>query len=29
VTAQAQKAAAFRALHEEEPFILPIPWDAG
>jgi len=29
VTAQAHKAAALRALHEEEPFILPNPWDAG
>jgi 2-methylisocitrate lyase-like PEP mutase family enzyme len=26
---QAQKAAAFRALHEGEPFIIPNPWDAG
>jgi 2-methylisocitrate lyase-like PEP mutase family enzyme len=26
---QEQKAAAFRALHEGEPFVLPNPWDAG
>ncbi len=26
---QARKAAAFRALHEGEPFIIPNPWDAG
>jgi 2-methylisocitrate lyase-like PEP mutase family enzyme len=26
---QAQKGAAFRALHEGEPFIIPNPWDAG
>jgi 2-methylisocitrate lyase-like PEP mutase family enzyme len=26
---QDQKAAAFRALHEAEPFIIPNPWDAG
>jgi 2-methylisocitrate lyase-like PEP mutase family enzyme len=26
---QASKAAAFRALHEGEPFIIPNPWDAG
>jgi 2-methylisocitrate lyase-like PEP mutase family enzyme len=26
---QAQKAAAFRALHEGEPFIIPNPWDPG
>jgi 2-methylisocitrate lyase-like PEP mutase family enzyme len=26
---QADKAAAFRALHEGEPFIIPNPWDAG
>jgi 2-methylisocitrate lyase-like PEP mutase family enzyme len=26
---QAQKAAAFRALHESEPFVIPNPWDAG
>src|SRR5437763_11403335 len=24
-----QKAAAFRALHEGEPFVIPNPWDAG
>jgi 2-methylisocitrate lyase-like PEP mutase family enzyme len=23
------KAAAFRALHEGEPFVIPNPWDAG
>ena len=28
-TTQASKAAAFRALHEGEPFVLPNPWDAG
>ncbi len=26
---QAQKAAGFQALHAEEPFVLPNPWDAG
>jgi 2-methylisocitrate lyase-like PEP mutase family enzyme len=26
---QEQKAAAFRALHEGEPFIIPNPWDVG
>jgi 2-methylisocitrate lyase-like PEP mutase family enzyme len=26
---QAQKADAFRALHEREPFLIPNPWDAG
>src|SRR4051795_4878751 len=26
---QHDKAAAFRALHEGEPFIIPNPWDAG
>jgi 2-methylisocitrate lyase-like PEP mutase family enzyme len=26
---QAQKADAFRALHEGEPFLVPNPWDAG
>ncbi|MGH2747794.1 MAG: isocitrate lyase/PEP mutase family protein [Actinomycetota bacterium] len=26
---QEQKAAAFRALHEGEAFIIPNPWDAG
>ena len=26
---QAEKAAAFRALHEGEPFLIPNPWDAG
>jgi 2-methylisocitrate lyase-like PEP mutase family enzyme len=28
-TAQEEKAAAFRALHEGEAFIIPNPWDAG
>ena len=28
-SAQAQKAAAFRALHEGDPFLIPNPWDAG
>src|SRR5438105_10289479 len=26
---QEQKAHAFRALHEGEPFVIPNPWDAG
>jgi 2-methylisocitrate lyase-like PEP mutase family enzyme len=26
---QADKAAVFRALHEDEPFLIPNPWDAG
>lgn len=26
---QAEKAAAFRALHEGPPFLIPNPWDAG
>ena len=26
---QRQKAEAFRALHEGEPFVIPNPWDAG
>jgi 2-methylisocitrate lyase-like PEP mutase family enzyme len=26
---QQQKAAAFAALHEAEPFLIPNPWDAG
>jgi 2-methylisocitrate lyase-like PEP mutase family enzyme len=26
---QQQKATAFRALHEGEPFLIPNPWDAG
>jgi 2-methylisocitrate lyase-like PEP mutase family enzyme len=26
---QAEKAGAFRALHEGEPFLIPNPWDAG
>jgi 2-methylisocitrate lyase-like PEP mutase family enzyme len=28
-SAQVHKAAAFRALHEGEPFVIPNPWDAG
>jgi 2-methylisocitrate lyase-like PEP mutase family enzyme len=28
-TRQQQKAEAFRALHEGEPFVIPNPWDAG
>ncbi|MGH3020623.1 MAG: isocitrate lyase/PEP mutase family protein [Gaiellaceae bacterium] len=26
---QQEKAAAFRALHEGDPFVVPNPWDAG
>jgi 2-methylisocitrate lyase-like PEP mutase family enzyme len=26
---QQEKASAFRALHEGEPFLIPNPWDAG
>ncbi len=26
---QSARAAAFRALHEGEPFVIPNPWDAG
>ncbi len=26
---RAEKVAAFRALHEGEPFVIPNPWDAG
>src|SRR5215217_1977435 len=26
---QERKAAAFRALHDGEPFVMPNPWDAG
>ncbi|MGZ4308090.1 MAG: isocitrate lyase/PEP mutase family protein [Gaiellaceae bacterium] len=26
---QAEKAQAFRTLHEGEPFVIPNPWDAG
>jgi 2-methylisocitrate lyase-like PEP mutase family enzyme len=26
---QASKAAAFRALHDGDPFVIPNPWDAG
>src|SRR2546428_5892803 len=26
---QERKAAAFRALHTGEPFVIPNPWDAG
>jgi 2-methylisocitrate lyase-like PEP mutase family enzyme len=29
MTTQAEKAAAFRALHAGEPFVIPNPWDAG
>ena len=29
MTRQEQKAAAFRALHAAEPFVIPNPWDAG
>jgi 2-methylisocitrate lyase-like PEP mutase family enzyme len=29
VTTQAQKAAAFKALHAGDPFVIPNPWDAG
>ena len=28
-TTQAEKARAFAALHEGEPFVIPNPWDAG
>lgn len=28
-TLQQLKAASFRALHEEDPFVIPNPWDAG
>jgi 2-methylisocitrate lyase-like PEP mutase family enzyme len=29
VATQQQKGAAFRALHEGDPFVIPNPWDAG
>jgi len=29
MSSQQRKAAAFRALHEGEPFVIPNPWDAG
>jgi 2-methylisocitrate lyase-like PEP mutase family enzyme len=29
MTAQAEKATDFQALHEGEPFVIPNPWDAG
>jgi 2-methylisocitrate lyase-like PEP mutase family enzyme len=29
VPSQAERGAAFRALHEGEPFVIPNPWDAG
>src|SRR5438093_2122033 len=29
VATQTEKAQAFRALHEGEPFVIPNPWDAG
>ena len=28
-TSQADRGAAFRALHEGETFVIPNPWDAG
>jgi len=28
-TTQEEKANAFRALHEGEPFVIPNPWDSG
>ena len=28
-SSQEQKAEAFRALHDGEPFVIPNPWDAG
>jgi hypothetical protein len=28
-TVQQEKAAAFRRLHDGEPFVIPNPWDAG
>ena len=28
-TSRQEKAAAFRALHEGDPFVIPNPWDAG
>ena len=29
MTTQSDKAQAFRALHEGDPFVIPNPWDAG
>src|SRR5262245_63832420 len=29
MSSQQEKAEAFRALHEGEPFVIPNPWDAG
>jgi 2-methylisocitrate lyase-like PEP mutase family enzyme len=29
VSTQAERGAAFRAIHEGEPFVIPNPWDAG
>jgi 2-methylisocitrate lyase-like PEP mutase family enzyme len=29
IAAQSERAAAFRALHEGEPFVIPNPWDVG
>jgi 2-methylisocitrate lyase-like PEP mutase family enzyme len=29
MTTQAEKGAAFAALHQGEPFVIPNPWDAG
>jgi 2-methylisocitrate lyase-like PEP mutase family enzyme len=29
MTSREQKAAAFRALHAGDPFVIPNPWDAG
>jgi 2-methylisocitrate lyase-like PEP mutase family enzyme len=29
MTTQSDKAAAFQALHEGEPFVIPNPWDSG
>ena len=29
VSTQEERAARFRALHEEDPFVIPNPWDAG
>jgi 2-methylisocitrate lyase-like PEP mutase family enzyme len=29
MTTQLEKGSAFRALHADEPFVIPNPWDAG
>src|SRR5918912_2129099 len=29
LASQADKATAFRSLHEGEPFVIPNPWDVG